>query len=381
MAVASLSLAQKDERERLSALQHYQQSLGNLKNAEDLSSDGAFLTHFLLLIYEVSYTDGFSTLSDSAQIAAADADHANMWTHHLSTLFQISLLRREVYGGERFPFIVWWICQIDLCALFATSANGEFVGSMLRQDLIPPPSFHLHPLGLDGSSVVYREERETLPTILQLDYEVTILAVRLALLAQEFRQEREDIQQKALSIKLRQSRIFKLQEALRQLWIAPAVLMVSQRVDAFPVRSKQLWEHATTWYRACIIYSHTSMWPGQRLDTSADFDTEIAIASSQILQTAQKAFSNGQLHCRFLAFPIFMAGYASVDGTQKMKALHLIGMMEQESVGRNTMAAKRGLSLVYDEQTEQFMNTGHSLGVDWMDVLREQGVMVVNFGL
>jgi hypothetical protein len=57
MAVAALSMTSQEGKERLDALQHYQQSLpalqATLKSAEDLSSDGAFLTHFLLLVYEV----------------------------------------------------------------------------------------------------------------------------------------------------------------------------------------------------------------------------------------------------------------------------------------------------------------------------------------
>lgn len=58
MALAALSLAASDGKERTYALQQYQQALpalqSHLKSAEDLSSDGAFLTHFLLLVYEVS---------------------------------------------------------------------------------------------------------------------------------------------------------------------------------------------------------------------------------------------------------------------------------------------------------------------------------------
>ena len=60
MALAALSLAGPDGKERLDALGHYQQALpalqNSLKSAEDLSSDGAFLTHFLLLVYEVCYS-------------------------------------------------------------------------------------------------------------------------------------------------------------------------------------------------------------------------------------------------------------------------------------------------------------------------------------
>lgn len=80
MAVAALSLAQNDSNARLDALQHYQQALPALQNvlrsADDLYSDGGFLTHFMLLVYEVSsrnstYSEGvfpthFATLHTPA---------------------------------------------------------------------------------------------------------------------------------------------------------------------------------------------------------------------------------------------------------------------------------------------------------------------------
>jgi hypothetical protein len=40
---------------------------------------------------------------------------------------------------------------------------------MLNNDMIPPPSFHLYPLGIDGSSIIYVEETDTLPIVLQLN--------------------------------------------------------------------------------------------------------------------------------------------------------------------------------------------------------------------
>jgi len=86
------------------------------------------------------------------------------------------LMRREVFGGERYPFIIWWVCNIDLYAAMSGAGTGEFVGTMLKNDMMPPPSFHLYPLGIDGSSIVYGDETETLPMILQLNYEVTVLA-------------------------------------------------------------------------------------------------------------------------------------------------------------------------------------------------------------
>ncbi|KIW17714.1 hypothetical protein PV08_04909 [Exophiala spinifera] len=374
MALAALSLASTESNSRLDALQHYQQALPALQSVlrgpDDLSSDGAFLTHFLLLVYE---------------IAAAEADSSRLWSQHLSTLLRIALLRRDVFGGERYPFVIWWICNIDLDALFSGAGGGEFVGYMLQHDSIPGPSFHLHPLGMDGSSIVYSGELESLPTILQLDYEVTILAVRLAMLAHEFRHDTTfasaDYLHRVQAVQIRQSRIYELQESLRQLWLNPAVAMIGQIGNGLPERSIRLYEHAAALYRACILFSHTSMWPGQRLDTSPDYDTEIAVASNQILQMTMKAHAEDRYHCRYLVFPVFMAGYCSTDGGQRMQALDLIRAMEKNSIGRNTSVTRRALATVYEKQNERFMNTGQSLDVDWMQVMTEKELLVINFGL
>ena len=376
MAVSALSLAHQEGKERLDALQHYQQALpalqNNLRSADDLSSDGVFLTHFLLLVYE---------------IAAAESGGSNLWAQHLTQLLRISLLRREVFGGEQFPFITWWVCNIDLYALYSGAGTGEFVGTMLKNDMIPPPSFHLYPLSMDGSSIIYAEETNTLPTVLQLNYEVIVLAVRLGLLAQELKHEaffkREDVsqQEQHVDIKIRQSRILELQESLRQLWVAPNIMLLGKRLDLLPRRSRQLFEHASSLYRACLIFSHTSMWPAQRLDTGPEFDSEIAQCVSEILHTATLVVGQRRLEHRFMIFPLFMAGFASMDGSQKMMALDLITEMEKKSIGSNTTATRHALQIIYEQQNSRFMHTGHSLDVNWGDVMVEQGLQVVNFGL
>ena len=64
-----------------------------------------------------------------------------------------------------------------------------------------------------------------------------------------------------------------------------------------------------------------------------------------------------------------------------MNALDLLCTLEKNSIGRNTTAARKALSAVYESQNERFMNTGQSLDVDWMEVMAERNLMVVNFGL
>ena len=258
---------------------------------------------------------------------------------------------------------------------------------MLKNDLMPPPNFHLYPLGVDGSSLVYAEESETLPTILQLNYEVTVLAIRLGLLAQELRQEvsynTDEVgsHERHIDAKLRHSRVLELQESLRRLWVAPSIIILGQQLESLPRRSRQLFEHAWTLFQACIIYSHTSMWCSQRLDTGPEFDSEIALCVAEILHTAEKIIKAGGLELRFIIFPLFMAGFASTDGGQKMMALNLITSMERESIGSNTTATRHALQIVYESQMQRFMHIGHSLDIHWTDVMVEQGLEVVNFGL
>jgi hypothetical protein len=257
--------------------------------------------------------------------------------------------------------------------------------------MIPPPSFHLYPLGMDGSSIVYAEEVETLPTVLQLNYEVSLLAVQFGLLAQEFRNDviisrvvdDMTLQQHRYDVKFCRNRVYELQDALRHLWASPAIATLFAKLlqsEDVPRRSKQLFESAYMLYLACLIYSHTSMWPTQRYDIGPDFDDEIACAASQIINIAERIINAKRFELRFIVFPLFIAGYASSDGNQKMVALDLIQRTEESSIGGNTFVTRRALQIVYERQTSQFMSIGHSLGVCWKNIMVEQGLQVVHLG-
>lgn len=306
----------------------------------------------------------------TCQIVAAEDTH---FRQHLSTLLQISGLRRSIYGNERYPFIIWWLSVMNLEAIFSGASAGEYVGVLMKNDMIPPPSYHLYPLGVDGSSVVYGNELDSLPMILQLDYEVSMLAVQLAILSREFRERGDG--------RLRHRMVYELQEGLRKVWATPAAMLLSQNIDLLPLRPKRLFEHAQTLYRACIIYSHTSMWSTQRLETPPEYDTEISVAANQILAATARLLDQAQTDARFLVFPTFIAGFACHDGGQKILALELIDRLDKTSIGRNTGAARKALERIYQRQNERFMTTGQSLDVDWLDVLQEERITIVNFGL
>lgn len=264
---------------------------------------------------------------------------------------------------------------------------------MLKNDMFPPPprpDFYLYPMGLHESSAVYSSETDAHPLISQLSYDVTVLAARLGLLAHELRRDATALtydsqevgsHQRLVSTRIRQRRVFELQESLRRLWASPRIAMYEQQAEMLPTRSRQTFEQANALYRACLIYSHTSMWPSQRLDTGLEHDSELARCVSEILKIGDKIVTNEQYHLRFIIFPLFMAGVASTDGNEKMLALELISSMEKESIGSNTTATRHALQIIYDQETRRFMHTGQSLDVNWSDVMLEHGLQVVSFGL
>jgi hypothetical protein len=66
-----------------------------------------------------------------------------------------------------------------------------------------------------------------------------------------------------------------------------------------------------------------------------------------------------------------MAGIRSTDGNQRLMVINLINIMERANIGNNAAATRRALEMVYKRQGERFMNTGHSLDVDCVDLTVE----------
>jgi hypothetical protein len=116
MAISALSLDRKCGSHSIDALNYYHQAFLSLQssiwNEKDLLLDGLFLTHFLLLAYE---------------LAAAELDGSSLWSHHISRLLHISALRRSTFGTEPYPHIIWWVCSVDLYALLSGAGTGAFV--------------------------------------------------------------------------------------------------------------------------------------------------------------------------------------------------------------------------------------------------------------
>jgi hypothetical protein len=131
-------------------------------------------------------------------------------------------------------------------------------------------------------------------------------------------------------------------------------------------------------YRACIIYSHTSMWASQQLETGAGDIPEVSQCVREIIELAREIISNGHLERKYIVFPLFMAGIAATSAADREQALEFLGIMEQDSVGRNMGATKHLLNAVYEKQREGFIRVGYALDVDWIQIVRDMGLQVVS---
>jgi hypothetical protein len=162
-------------------------------------------------------------------------------------------MRREALEREPFPFIVWWICNIDLSALFSGVGTGEFVGVMLKTGILPPPTCHLYPLGPDAASAIFIEEQNSLPGLLRLNHDVFMLAVKLGLEAAEWRQEdlidtyhhggHPAFNQRDVAV--RTEAVTAIRESLNHVWTSSGITALEHQMHLLPHRSQEIMQQVT----------------------------------------------------------------------------------------------------------------------------------------
>ena len=123
------------------------------------------------------------------------------------------------------------------------------------------------------------------------------------------------------------------------------------------------------------------MYPAQATHLQPAASDEITTYTAEILRLGTKIVSTQRFGLLFIVFPLFMAGFASVDSADKMQASELIGALEQQSIGRNTSTIRQLLHDVYETQNMMMMSTGSQAEVDWVQIMIGRGLQVVNFGL
>ncbi|OOF96931.1 hypothetical protein ASPCADRAFT_165160 [Aspergillus carbonarius ITEM 5010] len=320
MALSVLSLVRHGGGQHIDASYYYNQvasSHGSLCGNEDFLSDAVYLTHFLLLIYEV---------------VAANPGSSNLWSDHVSRLLHLTLLRQSIPRAERFPGVAWWVCHMDLYSLMGGAGTGEFVRAVLDNQLLLELQSLCYPVGPNGSPLIYADG--SLPMIMRLYYDTFVLAIRIGLLAVETRGAKGSYLNDDLSSQ--QQELKELRELLVRLWGHEEVGYLFQNQASFPLRSQNLLQQLAILFHTCLLFSSTSLWPGQRLEPGAASDEEVHHHAAQILQIVSAMIEKGREgDRRYTAFPIFLAGAVSPSSGLKMMALELLSNLEDHEIGYN----------------------------------------------
>lgn len=252
MALTALSVAFRNGHQNVHALEHYTnsiKSLANLHSEQELASNGQFLTHFILLLYEVrsDIEPEANSLGCSRviQIAATEG----FWTHHLESLKRIIRQRREILHAEPYPGIIWWICLIDISVLLSGSGKGEFVLEKVHDNTIPTAKDLRIMSGLWLNEASQSEDWDVLAPTFDFLREIAIQAAKIGALRVEIRElfRRQPCPPSRAQIAQLQQRVSRARDLLRQRWNSqvPAPLAAALGQKRLVGRARDAYEHVS----------------------------------------------------------------------------------------------------------------------------------------
>ncbi|KAK0126142.1 hypothetical protein ONS95_007761 [Cadophora gregata] len=379
MALSALSIAHKKGSHDAHALEHYQQVIpalqSTVKSTQDSYSDGALLTHLVLLFYEIS------------------ARESNMWQHHCDQLLRIISMRRQTQSIDHFDFIIWMIYCIDVYALLSASGMGMFVEVVLKQNMLPLPERCLLPERVGQPQVIYPEEQSYFPEVISINQEIILIALEAGRLGRALRAEADQRRFGNASPGLedtyqmkRYDRIQNLHQILhdsRMKWRSqfPDYWTWLRSPENLPPRVFEWVEHSYLLFRVCILYTHTSMYSGQLDHPEPDTEAHINACCAEILHAVSIILSKERFDLRFIVFPLFMAGFCTRNLVEKNTALRFMMEVEKHGYGGSTDNVRRLLQTIYEKQRIAVMQTGNANSVDWIDEMEQSGHRLIMYGL
>ena len=134
-------------------------------------------------------------------------------------------------------------------------------------------------------------------------------------------------------------------------------------------------------FHCCLLFVHTSMWSTQRLETGELPAFETDEHASSIFDIAKEALQQKCHNPGAMVIPILVAGVTSSTSSLKAVALDLLLAIERITADNNgdegNIAATRTLmQTVYQRQAESFMQRGHCLDVDWVQIMVAEGFKI-----
>lgn len=341
-----------------------------------------------------------------------------------------------MFDTEPYSFLLWWVCNIDIHALLCGTGDGELVEEILRYNMFPTAD---NIIQLNGTEACYdplTEEASAMPAVLEFHRKIEMLTARLGLLARDLRKEYSsqagrEAKTTRSTISDHQRSIRDIQCLLRRTWTEqmPPYVVLGLGNQTLPTRARGIFDNvgrkfftshsSLVWYqgplrlghqlgkkakfqsqsyvlyRASIIYSHTSMYPLQRISASPFLDgdplfdhpygtispfspneEEASNSAREIFSLTREMIRSGHHELRFAVFPLFMAGFVSPTA-ERLQALELMRNLESESIGKNTKATRELLEAVYRRQDETSEWRDLGLDVGWLEVLSERGLQLI----
>lgn len=318
-----------------------------------------------------------------------------MWQTHSRTLQKIISRRRQANRTEPHGFLVLVICLVDTYALLSGSGDGAFVDFIMKNNMLAPQDC-LPPLAPGNPRHYFDEELPYFPAVLELNQQVINLATKVGGTARTLRAE--DSQRRVDGITAandehkykasNQNRAGEVQNLCRILaseWEAryPQYWSKQPAPKIVPYRVRAFCDHIYTLYRACVIYSHTSMYPGQMAHLISDGDAadDVFTSATEIIELSRQIVADERWELQFIPFPLFLSGVVSRRKEEKALALKLMTALERESYGENTASIRRLLGVIYDKQQATARSGKHNFEVDWLEVIDRSGPRLVMFGV
>jgi hypothetical protein len=213
-ALSALNLSYRNQATLEEAIEHYDRALSAQSptpSNSDMLSDGVFLRHYLLFIYDISMT-----------VDASNAG-AGMWADHLKHLVRLTQNRVAHFGKEPHAFVMWSICSFDAYACLMGNGDCEYFRTILENNILPPlgtaMSLTTSPRRTTGSS--WPNDAQVFAVIMNLIRGVLVHTSKIAQAAQKFRAEAaERASVSPGRCASWQAQVFQLQSDLSNFWTA-----------------------------------------------------------------------------------------------------------------------------------------------------------------
>jgi hypothetical protein len=213
-ALSALNLSYHGQATLEEAIEHYDRALSAQSptpSNSDMLSDGVFLRHYLLFIYDISMT-----------VDASNAG-AGMWADHLKHLVHLTQNRVAHFGKEPHAFVMWSICSFDAYACLMGNGDCEYFRTILEDHILPSlgtaMSLTASPRTTTTAATAWPNQAQVFAVIMNLIRGVLIHTSKIAQAAQKFRAEAADRASVSPGhCASWQAQVFQLQSELSNFW-------------------------------------------------------------------------------------------------------------------------------------------------------------------